>query len=69
MSDEQVAFGLVVGLDYRQQSLDVHELLQRLKEGPPFAQYLQGGEILEWVPRFPRAATTPSPIASTETVS
>jgi len=41
-------FGLVVGLDYKDHTLDVHSLLQKLKRHPLFAQYLEGGEILEW---------------------
>ncbi|MHB1222626.1 MAG: electron transfer flavoprotein-ubiquinone oxidoreductase [Gemmatimonadaceae bacterium] len=44
----QAALGLVVGLDYRQTSVDVHELLQRLKLHPLFRPFLQGGELLEW---------------------
>lgn len=48
MADNQVAFGLVVGLDYQSQTLDVHDLLQRMKSHPLFAQYLDGGEIVEW---------------------
>ncbi|HUQ21096.1 MAG TPA: electron-transfer flavoprotein:ubiquinone oxidoreductase [Gemmatimonadaceae bacterium] len=43
-----VALGLVVGLDYRQTTLDVHELLQRLKTAPLFREYLEGGEMVEW---------------------
>src|SRR5690606_31907989 len=43
-----VALGLVVGLDYRRHSLDVHELLQRMKEHPFFRRYLEGGEMVEW---------------------
>jgi len=43
-----VALGLVVGLDYRDAALDVHELLQRLKLHPSFRQYLEGGEMVEW---------------------
>lgn len=45
---EQVALGLVVGLDYRQAALDVHELLQRMKLHPLFRRHLEGGELLEW---------------------
>lgn len=48
MSDDTVSIGLVVGLDYRQHNLDVHALLQKMKKHPLFAQYLEGGEILEW---------------------
>jgi electron-transferring-flavoprotein dehydrogenase len=43
-----VAIGLVVGLDYRTTTLDVHELLQRMKLHPFFREYLEGGEMLEW---------------------
>ena len=43
-----VALGLVVGLDYRDASLDVHVLLQRLKTHPLFRPYLEGGEMVEW---------------------
>ncbi len=43
-----VALGLVVGLDYRDAALDVHELLQRLKQHPLFRPYLEGGELVEW---------------------
>ena len=38
-----VAIGLVVGLDYHNQHLDVHELLQRMKLHPVFRPYLEGG--------------------------
>lgn len=48
MANDLVSFGLVVGLDYRDQRLDVHQLLQQLKAHPLFAQYLEGGEIVEW---------------------
>lgn len=43
-----VALGIVVGLDYRNATLDVHELLQRMKLHPLFRQYLEGGEMVEW---------------------
>lgn len=43
-----VAIGLVVGLDYRQTTLDVHEMLQRMKLHPFFRKYLEGGEMVEW---------------------
>jgi electron-transferring-flavoprotein dehydrogenase len=45
---DQVAIGLVVGLDYHTASLDVHELLQRMKLHPLFRSQLQGGQLLEW---------------------
>jgi electron-transferring-flavoprotein dehydrogenase len=44
----QIALGLVVGLDYHDALLDVHELLQRMKLHPLFRPYLEGGELLEW---------------------
>ena len=43
-----VALGIVVGMDYRQTTLDVHVLLQRLKTHPLFRPYLEGGEMVEW---------------------
>jgi len=43
-----VALGIVVGLDYRRTTLDVHELLQRLKTAPLFRDLLEGGEMTEW---------------------
>ncbi|MEE8060834.1 MAG: electron-transfer flavoprotein:ubiquinone oxidoreductase [Gemmatimonadales bacterium] len=44
----QVSLGLVVGLDYREGNLDVHEMLQRMKAHPLFREYLEGGELQEW---------------------
>jgi electron-transferring-flavoprotein dehydrogenase len=43
-----VALGLVVGLDYHDAALDVHDLLQRLKQHPLFRPLLEGGELVEW---------------------
>ena len=48
LGPDLVALGLVVGLDYRAASLDVHVLLQRMKRHPLFREYLEGGELLEW---------------------
>jgi electron-transferring-flavoprotein dehydrogenase len=48
MSDDHVAVGLVVGLDYRQSHLDVHHLLQKMKEHSLFKNILSGGECVEW---------------------
>ncbi|MCY3705007.1 MAG: electron-transfer flavoprotein:ubiquinone oxidoreductase [Gammaproteobacteria bacterium] len=48
LADDLVALGLVVGLDYRDASLDVHELLQQMKLHPLFRPTLEGGEMLEW---------------------
>jgi electron-transferring-flavoprotein dehydrogenase len=44
----QIALGLVVGLDYHNAALDVHQLLQRMKLHPLFRPYLEGGQLLEW---------------------
>ncbi len=43
-----VSIGLVVGLDYPEADLDVHELVQRMKLHPLFRPYLEGGELVEW---------------------
>lgn len=48
MGADTVALGLVVGLDYHDANLDVHQLLQRLKLHPLFRPHLEGGELLEW---------------------
>ena len=48
MGEGLVSLGLVVGLDYRDAALDVHELLQRLKTHPLFRAQLEGGEMVEW---------------------
>lgn len=48
MGEDLVALGLVVGLDYRDGTLDVHELLQRMKLHPLFREVLDGGEMVEW---------------------
>ncbi len=48
MGENLVSFGLVVGLDYKDHNLDVHLLLQKLKEHPLFKKYLDGGKIVEW---------------------
>lgn len=48
MSEDQVALGLVVGLDYKQHNLDVHKLLQKMKLHPTFKPILEGGQCIEW---------------------
>ena len=48
MEANLLSFGLVVGLDYHDATLDVHELLQRLKLHPLFRRFLEGGELVEW---------------------
>ena len=48
LGPDQVALGLVVGLDYHDASLDVHQLLQHMKLHPLFRARLEGGQLLEW---------------------
>ncbi len=48
LGPNQVSLGLVVGLDYHDATLDVHELLQRMKLHPLFREVLEGGQLLEW---------------------
>lgn len=48
MGPEQVAIGIVTGLDAPDAAFDVHELLQRLKLHPFFRPFLEGGTLLEW---------------------
>lgn len=48
LGPEMVSLGIVVGLDYREAALDVHQLLQRLKRHPLIRPVLEGGELLEW---------------------
>jgi electron-transferring-flavoprotein dehydrogenase len=43
-----VALGLVVGLDYKRTSDDVHEMMQRMKLHPLFKDLLESGEMVEW---------------------
>jgi electron-transferring-flavoprotein dehydrogenase len=48
MGDDQIALGLVVGLDYRDASLSVHDLLQQFKLHPLIRPLLEGGERIGW---------------------
>jgi electron-transferring-flavoprotein dehydrogenase len=48
MGKDMVTIGLVVGLDYRDASLSVHDLLQELKTHPKIRKILEGGERVEW---------------------
>jgi electron-transferring-flavoprotein dehydrogenase len=48
LGPHQIALGLVVGLDYHDASLDIHELFQRMKLHPVFRKHLDGGQLLEW---------------------
>jgi len=48
MAPNLISLGLVVGLDYHDASLDVHELLQRLKLHPLLRPLLADGDLIEW---------------------
>jgi electron-transferring-flavoprotein dehydrogenase len=48
MGDDMVTIGMVVGLDYRDAELSVHELLQQLKLHPRIRPILEGGERVQW---------------------
>ena len=48
MGEELVSLGMVVGLDYRDAELSVHDLLQELKTHPLVRKLLEGGERIAW---------------------
>ncbi len=48
MGDDMLSIGMVVGLDHRDASLSVHDLLQELKTHPKIRPLLEGGERIEW---------------------
>jgi electron-transferring-flavoprotein dehydrogenase len=48
MGDDMVTVGMVVGLDYRDAELSVHDLLQELKTHSLLRKILDGGERIAW---------------------
>jgi electron-transferring-flavoprotein dehydrogenase len=48
MGDDMVTIGMVVGLDYTDSELSVHDLLQELKTHPRMRRILEGGERVQW---------------------
>jgi electron-transferring-flavoprotein dehydrogenase len=48
MGDDMVTLGMVVGLDYRDIELSVHDLLQELKTHRLVRRILEGGERIGW---------------------
>jgi electron-transferring-flavoprotein dehydrogenase len=48
MGDDMLTIGMVVGLDYRDPDLSVHDLLQELKTHPKMRRMLEGGERVAW---------------------
>jgi electron-transferring-flavoprotein dehydrogenase len=48
LSENRVAVGLVVGLDYKDPTFDIHGAFQVWKQHPFVKEILEGGEILEY---------------------
>ncbi|HET7129978.1 MAG TPA: electron-transfer flavoprotein:ubiquinone oxidoreductase [Gaiellaceae bacterium] len=48
MGDDLVTVGMVVGLDYRDTALSVHDVLQELKTHPRMRRIFEGGERVQW---------------------
>jgi electron-transferring-flavoprotein dehydrogenase len=48
MGHDMVTIGMVVGLDYRDAELSVHDVLQELKTHPLMRKILDGGERVAW---------------------
>ena len=48
MGEDMLTIGMVVGLDYRDAELSVHDLLQELKTHPKIRRLLDGGERVAW---------------------
>jgi electron-transferring-flavoprotein dehydrogenase len=48
MGGDMLTVGMVVGLDYRDTELSVHDLLQELKTHPLVRKLLDGGERIAW---------------------
>jgi electron-transferring-flavoprotein dehydrogenase len=48
MGEDMLTIGMVVGLDYRDSQLSVHDVLQELKTHPRFRKLLEGGERIGW---------------------
>jgi electron-transferring-flavoprotein dehydrogenase len=48
MGDDMVTIGMVVGLDYRDVELSVHDVLQELKTHSLVRKLLEGGERVAW---------------------
>jgi electron-transferring-flavoprotein dehydrogenase len=48
LGEDMVALGMVVGLDYTDATLSVHDLLQELKQHPFVRRILEGGKRVAW---------------------
>jgi electron-transferring-flavoprotein dehydrogenase len=48
MGEKMVSLGLVVGTDFADDTLSVHDLLQEMKRHPLFQKILEGGKRIQW---------------------
>ena len=48
MGEDKITIGLVVGLDYRDARMSVHDALQQLKNHPLVADLIEGGRRVGW---------------------
>jgi electron-transferring-flavoprotein dehydrogenase len=48
LGDDRIAIGMVVGLDYTDATLSVHDILQELKTHPFVQRLLEGGTRIAW---------------------
>jgi electron-transferring-flavoprotein dehydrogenase len=48
LGDDMVTIGMVVGMDYRDSELSVHDVLQELKTHSRIRKILEGGERVAW---------------------
>ena len=48
LSEDRLAVGLVIGLDYRNPTLDLHHEFQRFKQHPYVSALLQGGKVISY---------------------
>jgi electron-transferring-flavoprotein dehydrogenase len=48
MGEDKITIGLVVGLDYRDARMSVHDALQQLKNHPLVADLIEGGKRVGW---------------------
>ena len=48
MGEDKVSIGFVVGLDYRDATFSVHDVLQEFKTHPMIKEILEGGKRVAW---------------------
>ena len=78
MGEDKLCIGLVVGLDYTDSTLSVHDLLQELKTHPFVRKMLEGGKRVAWgaktIPSggyyaMPRSLTVPGMLIAGDAAS